>query len=116
MPALILSTCGTSLLTNGKISDELKELLKEYSNKSKSDWNDINQAEQIKLKQHMDAREQALLAETDISKIKKQSAELNGLLTWQDNNPAIDPKDGQTIFYLLKTDTILGDKTAQIIK
>lgn len=113
MPALILSTCGTSLLANG-VDDELRKLLNRHSNTS--DWNDINQAEQTKLKQHMDAREQALLAETDIAKIKKQSAELNGLLTWQDNNPAIDPKDGQTIFYLLKTDTILGDKTAQIIK
>lgn len=113
MPTLILSTCGTSLLTNS-VSSELRGLLTRYANES--DWDSISEGDKAQLEQHLNEREQSFLAQTDIGKIKKQSAELNGLITWQEKNPTIDLKDSQTMLYLLKTDTILGDKTAQIIR
>lgn len=108
MPNLILSTCGTSLFTNG-ISNELRSDFFKYANQRH--WADMPNDVAMRLQQHAERQQQKLLAsETDL--VKRMSAELNSLLTWQQQKV----KDAQDIHYLLATDTALGKATAEIIQ
>ncbi len=110
MPAFILSTCGTSLLTY-KTNNDLRSLIGRYSNYS--DWNDIPHNDRVNLRQHIDDRVKEFLQETD-ENVKKMSAELNGLLTW--HNQSKHKKSNQDIYYLLATDTLFGSITTDTIK
>lgn len=108
MPKFILTTCGTSLFTNG-ISSELRSDFFKYANQRH--WADMPNDVALRLQQHAELQQQKLLAsETDL--VKRMSAELNSLLTWQQE----EIKDVQDIHYLLATDTALGKATAEIIQ
>lgn len=110
MARLILTTCGTSLLTNG-VDNQLRTILSTYANAKE---NEISSGDLQKLRLHIDQRTTTILNEPSKSNIKKMSAELNGLLTWQNNNPKLD--NIPDIHILLATDTFLGNATAKIIK
>ncbi len=108
MPSFVLSTCGTSALTNG-VTPELRKLLNQYANAAK--WADIPEAEAQQLQAHCKSCEQTLL-QVGAPEAKKISAELNGLLSWQARaKPA--PQDD---YYLLATDTVLGQEAAKIVQ
>lgn len=107
MPSLILNTCGTSLLTNGRISDDLRPLINKHSNHQQKD---IIASDFAQLQQHVTQRQQDLLA-ADTTLARKMSAELNSLLSWQAEH---EPKQ-QDVYILLATDTYLGQNTAESI-
>jgi putative CRISPR-associated protein (TIGR02619 family) len=108
MPNFILTTCGTSLFTNG-ISNELRGDFFQYTNQKT--WEDIPVDIALRLQQHAQQQETKLLASEAVS-VRRMSAELNSLLAWYDKNTA----DVQDVHLLLATDTILGTATAEIIK
>lgn len=107
MPSLILNTCGTSLLTNGGISDDLRRLINKHSNHTQQE---IAPDVFLQLQQHAEERRQLLLQADELT-ARKNSAELNGLLSWQ----AQHKPNSQDIYYLLATDTYLGQYTAESI-
>lgn len=108
MPNFILSTCGTSLFTNG-ISNELRSEFSQYANKK--DWSEIPQDAVLRLQQYAELQKQKLL-QADLSLVKKLSAELNSLLSWQ-KDQRFDQRD---MHVLLATDTVLGQTTATMIQ
>lgn len=108
MPNFILSTCGTSLFTNG-ISNELRSEFFQYANKK--DWSEIPQDAVLRLQQCAELQKQKLL-QADPSLVKKLSAELNSLLSWQKDQNF----DQQDMHVLLATDTVLGQTTAIMIQ
>ncbi|WP_072577006.1 putative CRISPR-associated protein, partial [Suttonella ornithocola] len=63
---------------------------------------------------HIEQRKQKILSGLPKTDIKKMSAELNSLLTWQNSNPKLDHIPD--IHILLATDTFLSNATANIIK
>jgi len=105
---LILSTCGTSILTN-KAEEHLGELLTRHANARQS--SDV-QEERDSIERHIRAREQAF-AGLSREAAKKHSAELNGILSFYGEPFAANPQD---VHYLLTTDTWLGEATAKIVK
>lgn len=108
MPNFILSTCGTSLFTNG-ISNELRSEFFQYTNQKT--WEDIPQNIALRLQRHAEQQETNLLA-SEAAGVRRMSAELNSLLAWYDKNPA----NAQDVHLLLVTDTVLGTATAEIIQ
>lgn len=101
MPSLILSTCGTSLLTGGGISDELRRMLREQANAV--DWASMPEDVAHRLQSHAQRREEQLLS-AETSEVQRMSAELNSLLSWREQQ-ASHPQD---MYMLLTTDTVLG--------
>jgi len=105
-PKLIISPCGTSILTNGASSEERKILI-----------NNANAKEQNISKEDMEiisTRIQKIKEEVksfSLEDAKKKSAELNSLVQYYDNN-LHQPQDHHI---LIKTDTYLGEETAKII-
>ena len=104
---LIISPCGTSILTNGASQEERKVLIananKKEENISKEDMKLIStRIENIKTEVKDLSQEDA----------KRKSAELNALIQYYNN----DLKQPQDYHILIKTDTYLGGETAKIIR
>lgn len=105
---LIVSTCGTSLLTNGPMSDELRKLLRRTANETgktlaATDRSFIDD----RLKEKRDS-----LAKASPGEARDLSAELNGLLGLYDENLS-RAKGGHHIF--LHTDTYQGEAVAETL-
>ena len=107
-PKLIVSTCGTSLLTND-VLDELRKLLTTTANLSESE---LEQAQRQRVSSHIDSRRQKL-EESDMAQIKRLSAELNGLLTFYGAGFQRGRRDHHI---LLHTDTYQGGQVARLLK
>jgi putative CRISPR-associated protein (TIGR02619 family) len=107
MPNLIVSTCGTSLLTNNASSD-LRPLLIRHANLQNAA--DCPNAERLLIENHLRQRTQDVLraSETDLAKL---SAEMNALLKFYDSNPT--PQD---MHILIHTDTWLGRATGNLLR
>lgn len=106
---LILSTCGTSILTNRPISDEISKMITKYANEKNE--NDIP-AEQLKnLKEHIEKRQAAFL-DFDLQNAISNSAELAGIIHFYEKDLKAHSAD---MHWLLSTDTWLGNQTAQIV-
>jgi putative CRISPR-associated protein (TIGR02619 family) len=106
-PRLILSPCGTSLLTNGSTEDE-RRLLSRHSNTKSLDEMGADRAAVEKRVAAVRARVCAANAED----ARLASAELNGILMLRDEQPEA-PRD---YHILLCTDTWLGEQTGSIVK
>ena len=108
MPSFILNTCGTSVLTH-QCSNEERSLLNKYTNAA--NWDAIPESDRTQIQSHLQQRQTQLLA---LSKqdAKKMSAELNGLLTWMAKS-ASHPQDE---YWILATDTALGQAAAQMVQ
>lgn len=109
MPAVIISTCGTSLLSGGAIDNDLRKLLSSHANAG--DWNELPEDVSHTLKQHCISRETELLA-GDESLARRMSAELNSLLSWHKEYNGTK----QDTYILLATDTVLGRQTAESVE
>lgn len=107
MPSLILTTCGTSLLTNGADS-KLRDLLNQYANASL--WSDFPSDIATLLQSHIEQQKNKLF-NADIDQVRKLSAELNALITWEQKQQ----KNPQNMHLLVSTDTVLGKATAEMI-
>lgn len=107
-PCLIISTCGTSLLTNS-VSPDLRNILTEFANYSKAEDVPLEQRQHIQ--QHIDARRDEFTQETDLQRLMELSAELNGVIRFYGGKPSMI-RDQHV---LLATDTWLGEATACIV-
>lgn len=110
-PTLTLMTCGTSLITNG-IDSELRSIINRCANAV--NWTDMNSSDAATLKRHFKEKEKQFLASNE-QEIRRLSAELNGLLAWQEENPVANSQL-QNEYWIIATDTILGKTTAEIIQ
>ncbi|MDQ9021839.1 putative CRISPR-associated protein [Acinetobacter sichuanensis] len=108
MPNLIVTTCGTSLFTNG-ISNELRSEFFKYANHRH--WADMPDDVVLRLQQHAELQQQKLLV-ADADVVKRMSAELNSLLSWQKDKQMHQ----QDMHILIATDTALGKATAETIE
>ncbi len=110
--ALIISTCGTSLLTNRSIAVP-PSCINQYTNcKTKNDIDDPSHRQE--LEKHLADREKTLLGASSEDS-QKYSAELNGILAfgYELAGSPIRPQDQHI---LLHTDTWLGTQTAKILE
>lgn len=107
-PCLIVSTCGTSLLTNN-IGPDVRNLLIKYANKAKPE--DVSKEDRERIQQHLDKRREEFVHESDLGRLADLSAELNGVIRYYDGNLKLS----QDHHVLLATDTWLGEATAQIV-
>jgi len=104
---VMISPCGTSTLTN-QADGEIRELLNKTAD---SQEQDLTPEQQLILEQYIDQRRSEIL-QASIAKVCKWSAELNGILSYYQNQ--IPPKTD--IHFLLATATYQGQKTAGIIQ
>lgn len=107
-PCLIVSTCGTSLLTNN-VAPDLRNLLTDFANQSRSE--DVPTEQRQRIQQHLDARREEFKRETELKHLMDLSAELNGVIRFYGGNPGI----ARDQHVLLATDTWLGESTARIV-
>lgn len=107
MPNLIVSTCGTSLLTNNT-SNDLRLLLTRHANLKQAD--DCPTAECLLIDNHLRQRKQDALRATD-AELAKLSAEMNTILKFYDSNKPT-PQD---MHILIHTDTWLGRETGNLL-
>ncbi len=108
---LVVSTCGTSLLTND-CNPTTKKTLLECANMSKSEFIKQDTHTIRIIEHHIQQRVQKLL-EADVTEAKKMCAELNGILTTMESD-AFD--GGSTHHTLIATGTYLGGKTASMVQ
>jgi putative CRISPR-associated protein (TIGR02619 family) len=108
MSNYIVSTCGTSLLTNTADSESRKKL-NELANKLENDL--LPEGKRLIDDEAKKVREQ-LLQCNDFVALQKKSAEINTLLKLYDNQFSIGKNDRHL---LLHTDTYEGQITAEIL-
>src|SRR5258708_2682317 len=104
----MVSTCGTSLLTNDG-ERAVADLLRQSANLRKQDLTPDNQ-------EMIDERTRAcreLLIMSETAAVRRMSAELNGLLGYYGNQLK---GSGQDQHYLLHTDTYQGDAVATVLE
>ena len=107
-PCLIVSTCGTSLLTNN-VAPDLRNLLTDFANQSRAEGVPVEPRQRIQ--QHLDRRREEFARETDLKRLMELSAELNGIVRFYEGNPGV----ARDQHVLLATDTWLGESTARIV-
>ncbi|MGC8667550.1 MAG: putative CRISPR-associated protein [Chthonomonadales bacterium] len=103
-PRCVISTLGTSLLTNQAESD-LQHLLRKTANLRREDYQE-DDLRQVELRERQ-VRREILHASRD--RVRAMSAELNGIL-------ALPGGYLSDLHYLLHTDTLQGELCAQIVK
>lgn len=109
MPNVFVSPCGTSLLTNN-IDANLRNLLFKTANYPESK---LSKEEHEQIKAHIIQRSKMVLELTDLEAVKKLSAELNGILTYYQNQI---PKSGTPDYhFILVSDTYQGQEVGNII-
>lgn len=105
---LILSPVGTSILTNS--AGTHRSLIRDYAN-AKSEA-DIPEQHRLQLEEIRDAAI-AKLSNADIATLRRQSAELNGIIGFYKGTLEPNSKDAH---WLIATDTYLGKMAAEIVK
>lgn len=109
MAQILVSPCGTSLLTN-KTTPELRQLLLTTTNAKDSD---LKSDEKVIIDEHIKSRSELLnSSELDIKIVKDLSAELNGIITYHKGKL---PQSSEDIYYILGTDTYQGRQVADIV-
>ncbi|AEH51228.1 putative CRISPR-associated protein [Pseudothermotoga thermarum] len=105
----MVSTVGTSLLTNAAVKDQqLQSLLRETANLKEKDLKEDQKEVLQKLIDQVGKR----LELSTVQEIKRMSAELNGILSYF-NNQKPDPT---SIHVLMSTDTYQGISTAKLVQ
>lgn len=109
MPKVIISPCGTSLLTNGT-PELLRKLLIKTSNCKEADF---SQEDKKLVDEHCEKRQQQI-QNAEISEARKLSAELNGIITYCEHD--CEGEFSKSDHYIiLATDTYLGRITAKLV-
>ena len=115
MPRLVISTVGTSLLTN-QIDDEIdscwNEQLQKYANLTHDEVNQSHPELANKIAQLKERAEQVLDTGNTLE-IREASAELNGIYGLYEEDLSQGQED---IHWLITTDTEQGRTTAEIVK
>lgn len=110
MAQIIISTCGTSLLTNGA-SSELKSMLRENANAKE---NELTSDDKHSIDERLQEQRSFLLkySLTDIDEIRRSCAELNGLLGVLGEGGKRESAD---MHMLVHTDTYQGEHVASLL-
>lgn len=108
MPDFILTTCGTSLLTNGA-DEEVRKLIGRTANLSD---NEVPSADRRALEEIATERRRRL-AQGDIDNAAKMSAEINGLSVFYGHHFTAEAKR-RDVHYFLASDTYLGRLTRDL--
>lgn len=108
MPKLIISTCGTSILSNGAPETTRKLLI---SHANARTLNDIPETARPAIEAHVKNQLASFIAAPDLAALRKQSAELNGIISLYSG--VLQGKQDEHI--LLTTDTWLGEQGASAI-
>lgn len=111
MRKLTVTTCGTSILTNGQGRDDIA-FLHANANRSESEY---TQEERERLLAIADKKRDILLDERDEAQIRRLSAELNGFIGSYRRDGELSDAAGD-MHYLICTDTFQGKLTADIIE
>lgn len=106
---LIVTTCGTSTLTN-KATGEISALVRKFANAGNED--EVERQSRQKLADHIRQRSDAMRAAPGLTHLAALSAELNGLISLNDGQPPT----GSDEHILICTDTWLGHATAKIVE
>jgi putative CRISPR-associated protein (TIGR02619 family) len=106
---LIISTCGTSTLTN-LADDASRKLVTKYANVAAD--TDVPLDDRKPLLDLLGSARDTLKA-ADILSTKRASAELNGILSLAGDHTPLDSRD---VHILLHTDTWLGTAAAEIVE
>jgi putative CRISPR-associated protein (TIGR02619 family) len=119
-PKLVISTVGTSLLTNQVykyLSDEIEKSLNRLEDSANYSNDEIKRYPDIwQTVQELEEYAQDILSKNNIRDVRKASAELNGIyeLYDLDENKFKDAKFDT--HYLITTDTAQGSITASLVK
>jgi len=108
MPNFILTTCGTSILTNGASSED-RTLVGKTANHREADLDATQRAALDTLR----ASRTQELADATPERAARLSAELNGILSHYAFNPSAEAKR-RDVHYLLASDTHLGRMTRDL--
>ncbi|ACK73895.1 CRISPR-associated protein, APE2256 family (plasmid) [Gloeothece citriformis PCC 7424] len=109
---VIISTVGTSLLTNQINRETERDWFKQLSNHANLTWDNLpNSVKEIIEELKFRASEQ--LKQNNLKKIRQASAELNGVFGIYDNDLTTGKVD---LHYLIATDTAQGQATAEIVQ
>ena len=110
-PKIILSSCGTSILTN-QANGDLRNLIIRLANCKEAE---LAKEEKQKLDNHAQQRQNLLTNAADLEEVKKLSAELNGVITYygDDLNQA---NRGADQHFLVVSDTYLGEKVGETVQ
>jgi putative CRISPR-associated protein (TIGR02619 family) len=105
----LLSTCGTSILTNTPEA-ELRTLVTRNANAKRSE---LAPDDLRRLEAHVAARRQAVLATGEPEAARRLSAELNGIISYYDGKLKGRERDQHL---LLVSDTFLGEAVGEILQ
>ncbi|MDR3055908.1 MAG: hypothetical protein LBU53_11030 [Zoogloeaceae bacterium] len=109
---IILSTCGTSILTND-VDEALRTMLTRHANSAKEEAiRKENPEEYQTIAAHIQDRKSQFRGYAP-QKAAEKSAELNGILAYYEGRL---PPGANDVHYLLATDTWLGEATADIAR
>ncbi|CAK0739228.1 putative CRISPR-associated protein [Gammaproteobacteria bacterium] len=114
MPHLVISTCGTSILTCG-VDSRLRGLLTRWAN-SKRREDILLDSERKTIEEHLECRRSLIkefIQENNITELTKYSAELNGVASYYDGGRFPNRKDHHI---LICTDTWLGEESAKLVE
>lgn len=109
MLQITVSTCGTSVFTNGAQRDDV-QFLRENANKKEVDYTN----EELTKINGLIAVKREKLISAELREVQTLSAELNGLISFYGNGAELD-EARQNIHYLIHTDTYQGIKAAELI-
>ncbi|MGC8834211.1 MAG: putative CRISPR-associated protein [Armatimonadota bacterium] len=113
-PILMISTVGTSLLTNPPITSEVQEVIKNTANRKEEELSPEN-------RRILDAHKEKVAAllkkdgQHDLDEWIKRSAEVNGILAYMRKIGSERPRS-MDMHYLITTDTYQGRLTADLVK
>lgn len=109
-PLLVVSSCGTSLLTHGS-SPKVRQLLSASANSTEAE---LSPDQRAGIEQRLAAARDALVAAPD-QEARRMSAELNALLSLLDRVRGDSPR-GADVHVLVGTDTYQGRITTELLR
>lgn len=110
MLQVTVSTCGTSILTNGTSRDDIN-FLRASANKKESEYT----PDELRKTDEIIAVKLETLTSASTEEARKLSAELNGLIAFYGNGANLDEAKRNS-HYLIHTDTYQGAKSAELIQ
>jgi putative CRISPR-associated protein (TIGR02619 family) len=111
MSTVIVSPCGTSLLTNST-PEHLRKLLLQTANFQEAA---LTPEQKQEIDSHIQHRRDLLLHNDDFSQIKRLSAELNGILTYYDEQTTRSQSTAPDQHFILVSDTYQGRKVGDLV-
>lgn len=110
MMQVTVSTCGTSIFTNGTAREDVN-FLRDNANKKESEYT----ADELRKIDELIGKKLDALTSASLKEVQTLSAELNGFISFYGNGANLS-EARQNIHYLIHTDTYQGVKAAELIQ